>query len=54
MIMLDAITRIADRPKLGIARPQYDKVNLVLAITAVTRPFACAGAGCWDYRMRAM
>ena len=37
--MLDAISRITDRPELGIARPEYDKVNLVLAITAATQAF---------------
>lgn len=37
--MLDAISRITDRPELGIARPEYDKVNLVLGITAATQAF---------------
>jgi GTPase SAR1 family protein len=37
--MLDGIARITERPVLGAARPEYDKVNLVLAITAATQAF---------------
>ena len=37
--MLDAIGRIVERPELGDARPEYDKANLVLAITAATQAF---------------
>ena len=37
--LLDAINLIVERPKPADARPQYDKVNLVLAIKAAAESF---------------
>lgn len=37
--MLVTIETITDRPEVGLARPVYDKANLVLAITAAVQSF---------------
>ncbi len=37
--LLEAINQIVDRPEPATARPQYDKINLVLAIKAAAESF---------------
>lgn len=37
--LLEAINQIVERPEPGEARPQYDKINLVLAIKAAAESF---------------
>ncbi len=37
--LLDMIERVTDRPELGVARPVYDKTNLVLAVVEATTVF---------------